>query len=111
MMDDDDNDIDNNDDEAKRIKAILGIVQDEIEGNDDSEETVQIETEVAVETVTDTIVSTDSEAAIEEEESTNDTMFSREDLMALTVPLLKEKLRSAGLPVSGRKADLVDRLL
>merc|ERR1711957_973161 len=46
MMDDDDNDIDDNDDEAKRIKAILGIVQDEIEGNDDSEETVQIETEV-----------------------------------------------------------------
>merc|ERR1712161_91077 len=100
------------DDRTKEWKTGSDVeVEDEIEGNDDSEETVQIETEVAVETVTDTIVSADSEAAIEEEESTNDTMFSREDLMALTVPLLKEKLRSAGLPVSGRKADLVDRLL
>ncbi|CAB9510242.1 expressed unknown protein [Seminavis robusta] len=32
-------------------------------------------------------------------------------LKALTVPVLKEKLRLQGLPVSGRKADLIDRLL
>lgn len=36
---------------------------------------------------------------------------SRDELMALTVPLLKDKLREARLPVSGKKADLVERLL
>lgn len=32
------------------------------------------------------------------------------DLTSLTVPELKEKLREAGLPVSGRKAELIERL-
>ena len=32
-------------------------------------------------------------------------------LQALTVPLLKERLRASGLPVSGRKAELIERLL
>mmetsp|Transcript_23190 Transcript_23190/g.34399 ORF Transcript_23190/g.34399 Transcript_23190/m.34399 type:complete len:135 (-) Transcript_23190:52-456(-) len=32
-------------------------------------------------------------------------------LMALTIIVLKEKLRNAGLPVSGKKAELVERLL
>lgn len=35
---------------------------------------------------------------------------SLEDLEACTVPMLKEKLREAGLPVSGRKAELIERL-
>ena len=34
-----------------------------------------------------------------------------EDLSKLTVPLLKERCRAAGLKVSGRKAELVERLL
>ena len=33
-----------------------------------------------------------------------------DDLDALTVPELKERLRAAGLPVSGRKAELIERL-
>ena len=37
-------------------------------------------------------------------------MSSQEDLSKRTVVQLKEKLRSAGLPVSGRKADLIARL-
>ena len=36
---------------------------------------------------------------------------NRSDMEALTIPQLKDKLREAGLPVSGRKAELVDRLL
>ena len=32
-------------------------------------------------------------------------------LSTLTVPELKEKLREAGLPVSGRKSELIERLL
>jgi len=35
---------------------------------------------------------------------------SSENLSACTVVQLKEKLREAGLPVSGRKAELVERL-
>ena len=35
----------------------------------------------------------------------------RETLELLKLPELKEKLRAAGLPVSGRKASLVSRLL
>ena len=36
---------------------------------------------------------------------------SEEELLKLTVPLLKEKLRAIGLPVSGKKAVLVERLV
>ena len=35
----------------------------------------------------------------------------QEDLASLTVPKLKDRLRERGLPVSGRKAELIDRLL
>lgn len=34
----------------------------------------------------------------------------REDLESLTLPVLKERLRAVGLPVSGRKAELIERL-
>lgn len=37
--------------------------------------------------------------------------ISKTELQDCTVPVLKEKLRDAGLPVSGRKAELIDRLL
>ena len=33
------------------------------------------------------------------------------ELESLTVPILKEKLREAGLPVSGRKLELIERLM
>ena len=35
---------------------------------------------------------------------------SADELASLTVPVLKQRLRDVGLPVSGRKAELVDRL-
>ena len=37
--------------------------------------------------------------------------MTEEELTQLTVPVLKEKLREAGLKVSGKKAELVERLL
>ena len=46
--------------------------------------------------------------AAEEEENES---FSEEELSKLTVPVLKEKLKEAGLPVSGKKAELISRLL
>ena len=39
------------------------------------------------------------------------TFFSRSELERLTVPELKAQLRSSGLKVGGRKAELVDRLV
>jgi len=49
----------------------------------------------------------------QEEEPTadDDDGPTEEELMKLTIPLLKEKLREAGLPVSGKKAVLISRLL
>jgi len=47
----------------------------------------------------------------EEENASSSSTLSRDELMSLTVPLLKEKLREFGKPVSGKKAELIDRLL
>ena len=81
MMDNDDNGNNDDDDEAKRIKAILGIINQDIDGDGDGEDTMHIETEVAVETVTDAIVMVDSGIVIEEEEFTKDVMCAREELI------------------------------
>ena len=45
------------------------------------------------------------------EENAVETMTTEEELIRLTVPVLKEKLRDAGLPVSGKKSELIARLL
>lgn len=66
MMDNDDNSNNHDDDKTVRIKDILDIVNEEIEGDDDGEDTMYIETKVAVETVTDVIEMTDSEVTIKE---------------------------------------------
>jgi len=54
-------------------------------------------------------------AAIEveedEKESSTSSSMTEEELSRLTVPDLKEKLREASLPVSGKKAELIARLL
>lgn len=55
----------------------------------------------------------DSEAnsgSVEETHSIEDGL-TEEELTKMTIPLLKEKLREAGLRVSGKKAELVARLL
>ena len=80
-MDNDDNGNNDDDDEAKRIKAILGIINQDIDGDGDGKDTMNIETEVAVETVTDAIVMVDSGIVIEEEEFTKDVMCAREELI------------------------------
>ena len=53
----------------------------------------------------------------EEEAGNDDDLFENsndaqqeQNLADLTVPELKEKLKAAGLPVSGRKAELIERL-
>jgi len=74
-------------------------------------------------TVKDDVVAADitavADMAPEEEDTSSpiaiDTSIgkapSRDELVILTVPSLKEMLREAGKPVSGKKAELIDRLL
>jgi cysteinyl-tRNA synthetase len=47
----------------------------------------------------------------EDEEEEDEDAMTEEELTSLTVPSLKEKLKVAGLPVSGKKAELIARLL
>jgi cysteinyl-tRNA synthetase len=53
----------------------------------------------------------DQDELAEEESPSNVAVASHEDLNALTVPELKERLRSMGKPVSGKKAELIERIL
>ena len=66
--------------------------------------------DIKVDVAADTAVVTDAEPK-EENTSSASSSMSRDELASLTVPSLKEKLREAGKPVSGKKAELVDRLL
>jgi hypothetical protein len=59
----------------------------------------------------------DAESEIPDEEEVEEVVMEsnsdvdEEELKSLTVPLLKERLREAGLPVSGKKAELIERLI
>jgi len=79
-------------------------VEFDVAGNTSSEE-IEDEAVVAVKDSVD-----DNEESKEEEEATESVVLE-EDLAKLTVPALKEKLKEAGLPVSGKKAELIARLL
>jgi hypothetical protein len=71
-------------------------------GTDDVE-TMSQDTPLLVKDDTPDITSAVPTVTIENEEDSN--------LATLTVVMLKEKLRNAGLPVSGKKAELIDRLM
>ncbi|KAF4754840.1 hypothetical protein FOZ62_013662 [Perkinsus olseni] len=51
------------------------------------------------------------DAVIVDDASDNAPQSQRDEYMAMSVAQLREKLRAQGLPVTGRKTDLVDRLL
>eukprot|EP00551_Chaetoceros_affinis_P006764 CAMPEP_0203673616 /NCGR_PEP_ID=MMETSP0090-20130426/13262_1 /ASSEMBLY_ACC=CAM_ASM_001088 /TAXON_ID=426623 /ORGANISM="Chaetoceros affinis, Strain CCMP159" /LENGTH=451 /DNA_ID=CAMNT_0050539313 /DNA_START=26 /DNA_END=1381 /DNA_ORIENTATION=- len=53
----------------------------------------------------------EKEVAEEVESTTNDEALKRKTLEGMTTKKLKEKLKSAGLPTDGRKADLIQRLM
>jgi cysteinyl-tRNA synthetase len=75
----------------------------EVVGDDDEEDAIEMAETAAP-------VDEDLDAALDDvfsEESSSDTV----DLDSLTVPQLKEKLREAGLAVSGKKAELIERLI
>lgn len=50
------------------------------------------------------------DAGIEDKFGNSDVFQEGSNLAELTIPALKEKLKAAGLPVSGRKAELIERL-
>lgn len=53
----------------------------------------------------------EEEESVEEESEEEEESLNADSLSSLTVVELKGKLREAGLPVSGKKSELVDRLL
>merc|ERR1712157_111717 len=95
--DDDDNEIDPNltanlDEDEEKYNNIL----------DDDDDNVSLEEEDYDE---------EEQTNDDEEEQTDDNKKEIELLNSLTVPKLKEKLKEVGLPVSGRKSELIERLI
>ena len=94
------------DDLNKKWSVLPGSV-DDFGGDDNSDD--------------EPVAAADGQEVEEEKEDTNQeeekdgesttTAPTEEALAKLTVPLLKEKLKEAGLPVSGKKAELIARLL
>jgi len=72
---------------------------------------VVVEEEEENDTTTTTTTTITAKNNNNDDDDDHPVLFSEEELSSLTVPKLKEELRKVGLPVSGRKADLVARLL
>jgi hypothetical protein len=89
------------DDRVKEWTA-LAAVGDPEPGSDDVEDDVDVEIEGTVEDDDD-----DEGFPVPAANGANGT----EDLKSLTVVDLKERLRAAGLPVSGKKGELIERLV
>ena len=51
-----------------------------------------------------------SSSRLHSSQSTDDLQSNDDDLDKLTIPALKEHLKQLGLPVGGRKSDLIERL-
>jgi hypothetical protein len=67
--------------------------------------------ESELEEVDDAELEVPDEEEVEEVVMESTSVLDEEELKSLTVPLLKERLREAGLPVSGKKAELIERLI
>jgi len=94
------------DDRNKEWSVLPGSFDDFV-GGDDDDETASVAAEGQEADEDDGDEDTNQEEVEEEVED----IPTEETLAKLTIPLLKEKLREAGLPVSGKKAELVARLL
>lgn len=73
------------------------------EDDDDEEE----ETQPIQAVLDDEVVADEEEAAVEPKQGG----LNEADLSSFTVPQLKEMLKEEGLPVSGKKSELIDRLI
>ena len=91
---------------AKKAAALAEAMAEE-EADDDEEE--ESEEEVAQEVAEDEQAPAETEA-VEEEEAVEETSSDDVDFSSMTVAELKELLKAAGKPVSGKKAELIERL-
>eukprot|EP00977_Amphora_coffeiformis_P020193 scaffold8005_cov275-Amphora_coffeaeformis.AAC.11 len=88
---------------------VMDQFHDEEEEYDEEEDEESEESDFAFfASVAETV---DQEAAAGVEEEVSEPPKNGEDLESLKVDELKERLREAGLPVSGRKAELIERLM
>lgn len=80
----------------------LGGEEEEGEDVADDNESVELASEE---------IEDEDEEEDEDNEFNEASLLTEEELSKFTIPILKEKLRDAGLPVSGKKSELVARLL
>ena len=92
---------------AKKAAALAEAMAEE-EADDDEEEE-DSEEEVVEEVAEDEQTPAETEA-VEEEEAVEEASSDDVDFSSMTVAELKELLKAAGKPVSGKKAELIERL-
>ena len=92
---------------AKKAAALAEAMAEE-EADDDEEEE-ESEEEVVENVAEDEQAPAETEA-VEEEEAVEETSSDDVDFSSMTVAELKELLKAAGKPVSGKKAELIERL-
>ena len=93
---------------AKKAAALAEAMAEE-EGGDDTEEAEEAEDEV-VEDVAEAEEAPVEEEAAEEEAPAEEASSDDVDYSSMTVAELKDLLKAAGKPVSGKKAELIERL-
>ena len=92
---------------AKKAAALAeAMAEEEAEGDDDAEEADEAVEEVAEVEETPAQEEVVEEAAPAEEEAPSEDV----DYSSMTVAELKDLLKAAGKPVSGEKAELIERL-
>ena len=94
---------------AKKAAALAAAMEDEEESEDtpsilDAAEAMEPESEKTEEVVEEVV------EAVSEAEETKEEAAEAVDYSSMTVAELKELLKAAGKPVSGKKADLISRL-
>ena len=92
---------------AKKAAALAEAMAEE-EADDDAEEE-ESEEEVVENVAEDEQAPAETEA-VEEEEAVEEASSDDVDFSSMTVAELKELLKAAGKPVSGKKAELIERL-
>ena len=93
---------------AKKAAALAEAMAEE-EGDDDAEEVEKAEDDV-VEDVAEAEEAPVEEEAAEEEAPAEEASSDDVDYSSMTVAELKDLLKAAGKPVSGKKAELIERL-
>ena len=93
---------------AKKAAALAEAMAEE-EGGDDADEVEEAEDDV-VEEVAEAEEAPVEEEATEEEAPAEEASSEAVDYGSMTVAELKELLKAAGKPVSGKKAELIERL-